>query len=169
MNRKNWYVVHTKPHKETLAVKNLERQGFNAYCPETIQSKRRSKCWQKIVEPLFPRYLFVQLSMGVDNFAPIRSTLGVLGLVKFGSQPAVISESAIAVIQTQENELKRNCDKQPNWQTGDLLEILEGPFSGMKGVFFKEEGLERVSLLLDILGKQNCVTVDRDLLTLALK
>ena len=168
MSNTNWFVVHTKPRKENVAVENLLRQGFTAYCPQTIQPKRRRQCWQKVIEPLFPRYLFVQINVGVDNFFPIRSTLGVIGLVRFGNQPAVMPESVIEAIQYQELKTKNLDTEYPRWQKGDVLEILEGPFTGLKGIFQKNESIERVSLLLDVLGQQNRLSIRINSLALAI-
>jgi transcriptional antiterminator RfaH len=166
LSTKKWFVVHTKPRKEKVAIDNLQRQGFMAYCPQTIQQKRRRQCWQKVVEPLFPRYLFVQLNIGADNFLPIQSTLGVVGLVRFGDQPAVIPESTIEAIQQREQAITETCTEHPSWSKGDLLELIEGPFTGLQGIFLKKEGLERVSILLDILGRQNRFNVSINSLTL---
>lgn len=160
MSDKNWFVVHTKPRQERIAVENLERQGFTTYCPQTIQSKRLYQRWQKVREPLFPRYLFVQLNVGVDNFAPIRSTLGVIGLVRFGIKPAMMPHFAIQAIQRQEREIHNTCTEHPLWLKGDILQILEGPFAGLRGVFLKNDGFERVSLLLDILGQKNRFSIN---------
>jgi len=148
-------VVHTKPRQEKVAIENLKRQGYTAYCPQTVQAKRRRQCWQKVIEPLFPRYLFVQLNIGVDNFTPIRSTLGVIGLVRFGNQPAAMPEPAIHAIQLQETKLIESEREHPNWQNGDCIEVIYGPFAGLKGIFQKKLSNERVSLLLDMLGQQS--------------
>jgi len=156
----HWYVVQTKPKKEPLAVENLERQGYTTYCPHIVQPKRRRQRWQQIIEPLFPRYLFVQLAAGLDDFAPIRSTLGVIGLVRFGAQPALIPETAIDTIRWQEQQLLQEADSTPAWQAGDAVEIATGPFAGLKGIFEKACGSERVMVLLDMLGRQNRITVD---------
>jgi len=155
----SWFVVHTKPRKESLALENLLKQGYVAYCPQTVIPRRRRQQWQKVSEPLFPRYLFVQLNVGIDNFSPIRSTFGVIGLVKFGSQPALMPDEVVEAIQKQESELGESSIEHPFWQKGDELEVLEGPFAGLKGVFQKKESMERVSLLLDILGRQNRFSV----------
>lgn len=146
--------MHTKPHKEKVAIENLERQGFTAYCPQIVQSRRRRQRWQKVIEPLFPRYLFIRLNVGIDNFSSIRSTKGVVNLVRFGNNPAIMPESAIEVIQDQEKQIGSFDDRNLHWQKGDILEIVDGPFAGLKGIFHKKEAIERVSLLLDILGHQ---------------
>lgn len=160
MDKINWYVVQTKPHKENLAIENLRRQGFTTYCPQITLSKRRYHQWRKVKEPLFPRYLFVQLNVGIDNFAPIRSTLGVNGLVRFCNKPVVISELVIESIHRQEQEMNSDGIDGLFWNKGDVLEVIEGPFAGLKGIFLQQTGIERVSVLLDILGRQNRITLN---------
>ncbi|MDZ7804360.1 transcription/translation regulatory transformer protein RfaH [Thiohalophilus sp.] len=156
----HWYVVQTKPKKENQAIENLERQGYTAYCPKMAQAKRRRQRWQKIIEPLFPRYLFVQLAMGIDDFGPIRSTLGVLNMVRFGNQPATIPQQVIDTIHRQEQVLLGEPGDQPTWQPGDKVQVVEGAFAGLNGIFEKTCGTERVIVLLDMLGRQNRVTVE---------
>lgn len=156
----NWYVVQTKPKKENQAIENLLRQGYTAYCPKMAEAKRRRQRWQKIIEPLFPRYLFVQLAIGIDDFGPIRSTLGVLNMVRFGNQPATIPQQAIDIIHQQEQVLLGEPGDQPTWQPGDKIQVVEGAFAGLNGIFEKACGTERVIVLLDMLGRQNRVTVE---------
>jgi len=96
---KQWFVVQSKPRREAVAEVNLERQGFETYWPRIVQSRRSRGKWRKVIEPLFPRYLFVRLEQGRDDFAPIRSTTGVKELVCFGGvpkilQPEIIEETA---------------------------------------------------------------------------
>lgn len=156
----DWYVVQTKPKKETVAVDNLVRQGYITYFPQIVQVKRRRQRWQKIIEPLFPRYLFVKLIVGQDNFAPIRSTLGVIGIVRFSGHPAKVPDNAIENIRSQEEQLREDYSDLPNWQSGDMIEITTGPFANMKGIYEKACGTERVMILLDMLGRQSRLEFD---------
>lgn len=159
MKSNDWYVVHTKPRQENVALENLERQGFTTYCPQTLLAKRIRQQWQSILEPLFPRYLFVKLNIKTDNISPIRSTLGVIGLVRFGSRVASMPESVVEAIRYKEQELRTGNREHPCWHEGDVLEILDGPFSGLKGVFLRKESFERVLLLMDVLGHKNRFSV----------
>jgi len=156
----NWYVVQTKPRQESVAVENLERQGYTTYCPQMAQAKRRRQRWQKVSEPLFPRYLFVQLAEGVDNFAPIRSTIGVLNMVRFGEKPATIPQHVIETIQLQEQLFSCEVSSTPNWRAGDTVQLVDGPFAGLNGIFQKNNTEERIIILLDILGRENLITVN---------
>ena len=81
----SWYVVATKLRQETVALQNLKRQSYEVFLPQITLRKRRRGKWQEVIEPLFPGYLFVALEAGVDDAAPIRSTLGCVGLVRFGA------------------------------------------------------------------------------------
>jgi transcriptional antiterminator RfaH len=159
-----WFVVQTKPRKESVASENLERQGYTAYCPKITISKRRKQRWCQIVEPLFPRYLFVKLEVGEDDFSPIRSTLGVQNLVRFGEKTAVMPEQVIEAIRSQEHCFLDQCANHPDWKAGDTVEIIEGPFAGLKGVFQTKNGEERAIVLLKLLGRDSCVSVNVDTL-----
>ena len=95
---KYWYAVQAKPRQENTAEENLRRQGFDTYLPKIQLRRRRRDKWTKVVEPLFPRYLFIHLEPGVDNWAPLRSTLGVSTVVRFGVEtPEGMRSSDVAL------------------------------------------------------------------------
>ena len=83
-----WYLVHAKPRQEDTALANLARQGFEAFLPRMRRQVRHAGRWRERVEALFPRYLFVSLDPETHDWAPIRSTVGVSSLVRFGDEPA---------------------------------------------------------------------------------
>ena len=156
----DWYVVQTKPRKESVAIENLDRQGYHSYCPQITQKKLIRKRWANTTEPLFPRYVFVQLEEGIDDFSPIRSTLGVASLVKFGNVPAKLCHQAIDYIIGQEKSLQQGGDGgRLDWKPGTPLQVLDGPMAGLRGVFQKTQSDERIIILLEILGKQSRLLV----------
>ena len=160
MNAERWYAVYTKPNGENTAEVNLERQGYVVYLPRLKQARRRRGRWVGIVEPLFPRYLFVRLEMQRDNIAPIRSTKGVTGLVRFGSEPAPVPEGFVESLQAAADE-ESGCQiiDCTLFKKGDVVRILEGPFAGYNAVFQSASGAERVIILLNLMGRENAVTV----------
>ena len=87
---REWYLLQTKGRREAVVRENLERQGYVTWLPRPRVRRPRSER----TEPLFPGYLFVRLSPEVDNFGPIRSTIGVLRLVPGDS--VEIIEGALA-------------------------------------------------------------------------
>jgi transcriptional antiterminator RfaH len=150
---KSWYLVYAKPQQESVAKTNLERQGYETYLPRLRQTRRRQGRRTVVVAPMFPRYLFIRLDSHTDNWGPIRSTLGVVSIVRFGQQPARVPDSLIAVLR--ENEGPEGIQQIPDTelQPGTRVRVMEGSLSGLEGIFFAKTGRDRVIVLLDVMGK----------------
>ncbi len=159
---RNWYLVYCKPRQEDVARRNLEQQTFETYLPKVRQPRRRLNRRIMTIEPMFPRYLFVCLDRAHDNWGPIRSTLGVTSLVRFGQYPAPVPDDLITALKQREDEQGIQALPATDWTRGDALRIADGAMAGYEGVFLARSGRDRVVVLLDIMGKQARVRVDRD-------
>ena len=161
--KEHWYAVCCKPRQETVAEENLMRQGYRVYLPRIQSTRRRLKQWIGVVEPLFPRYLFIRIDPALRSTAPVRSTRGVVGLVRFGGQPAAVPEKVIdAIVQRETPDSGLHQDNRPLFCVGETVKLTEGPLTGMEGVFGEENGEKRVTVLLELLGKTNRIMVNRD-------
>lgn len=153
--RKRWYLIYCKPRQESAAQVNLGRQGYETHLPLAKVRKRRRGRWQDHIEPLFPRYLFIQLDSKTDNWSPIRSTLGVVNLVRFGLEPATIPDDLIQELLARANdEGLYELESLRNVNPGDPIRVCEGPMAGCEGIFVAKTSKDRVQVLLDIMGKQ---------------
>ena len=65
----NWYLVHTKPRQEGIALDNLMRQDYECYMPTLPVEKIRKSALTLVEQPLFPRYLFIRLGQGLHESA----------------------------------------------------------------------------------------------------
>lgn len=163
-----WFAVCCKPREELVAQENLLRQGFHVYLPRMQGKRRRRGKWMDAVEALFPRYIFIRVDMQKSSTASVRSTRGVVGLVRFGSTLAVIADYVMdALFQREVNDLSLHQDDMPQFCTGRPVMLVDGPLAGMEGVFAEEDGEKRVNVLLDLLGKSNKMSVDRDWVVVA--
>ncbi|MBI5752538.1 MAG: transcription/translation regulatory transformer protein RfaH [Hydrogenophilales bacterium] len=152
--QKSWYLIYTKPRQEALAQENLVRQGYGVYLPKVRLMRRRRGKQEAVVEPLFPRYLFIHLDTQSDNWAPIRSTFGVASLVRFGSEPAQVPDELVARLKSQEGQEGLHEWAEPKMKVGDRVRVAEGPLKGVEGILLAKTGQERVMLLLEMLGKE---------------
>lgn len=153
-----WYLVHTKPKQEHIALENLSRQGYPCYLPLlNVQKVRRGKA-QVVAEPMFARYLFVQLSTdgNAPSWGPIRSTLGVSQLVRFGNRPAKVGDELVQVLRQREQV----ASIEPLFQPGDSVVLLQGPLSGLEAVYQMTDAQERAVVLLTILSQPVSVAVN---------
>lgn len=165
---KRWYLVYSKPRKERVAEENLKRQGYATYLPLIQTTRWRRGRWNPASEPLFPRYLFVRLMPGHDNMSPIRYTIGVSGLVRFNQELAVVKDQIVESLkQMADGNTGLHFRRCPVFARGDSVVIDEGPLAGVQGIFIAESGEERVVILLSMLGRENCISVERHLLRLA--
>jgi len=162
----NWFAVVSKPRQEQIALENLQRQGFECFLPLAENPyQRRSKKHRQIIEPLFPRYLFLHAIAQSQNLAPVRSTRGVVSLVRFGTELAVVPESVIRAIK---NRMDPNTGliriKPVAVKTGDKVRVFDGPLAGVTGIVQEKNSEARATLLMILLGRETTVKVDSLLL-----
>lgn len=144
-----WYLIHCKPREDERALENLERQGFECYRPAQLVERRRNGRRCTVPEPLFPNYLFIRLDRVNDNWYPIRSTRGVIHIVRFNEFPLPVADAIIEGIRSRLAAVS----VEPYLKPGDRVRIAEGPFSQLEAIFVANDGQNRVVLLLNILRR----------------
>ena len=159
---KGWYLIYSKPRQERLALENLKRQGYEAYLPLIRQRRRRKVQYLTMVEPMFPRYLFVHLSTEDENWGPIRSTIGVTHLVRFGNAPARVPDDLIATLTAQEDAEGIQELPKAELKRGEKVRIVKGAMAGYEAIYNAQTGKERVVLLLEIVGRSAPVEIGAD-------
>lgn len=154
-----WHLIYTKPLQENVALENLSRQHYRAYLPRVRLRKRLRGRRRLVVEPLFPRYLFLYLSDVDEDWGPVRSTKGVAKMVRFGATVAIVPKDLVASLQSNEDETGVQTLPEPSYTKGDRVRISEGPMAGYEAIFAAPTGRERVLVLLEIAGKAARVQV----------
>jgi transcriptional antiterminator RfaH len=153
----HWLLAYTKPKSEQLAEEHLRRQGFEVVCPLIRVQKLRRRKWTWLEEPLFPRYLFVGAPDG-HAWSPIRSTVGVTSLVRFGGVYAAVPPVLIETLLEAAAEQPQ--PQRAVFQQGQKVKIVAGQFASLEAVFEMVDGADRATVLLDLLGRQSRVRVD---------
>ena len=147
-----WYVAYTKPKQETIAQDNLQRQNYHVRLPLVRKVVRR----QVALEPLFPRYIFLQPSSAEQSLSPVRSTTGISSVIRFGMELAVLSEETCQRImdfaQAQQDGGLESLLSVQGIQVGDKVLVKSGPFSGLEGLV-SAIAKDRVLVLMSLLGK----------------
>ena len=155
MSQGQWFAVATKPRQEKVAEENLTRQGYRAVLPLIEVRKRRQSKWMRVIEPLFSGYLFVQLELGKDNLAPIRSTLGCRDLVRIGPGLVPVPEAVMTPLLSLSSPPKTS---DVLFREGDKVAFAVGPFAGLQGVFKQAKGKDRAEIFLALLGTEKPIT-----------
>lgn len=152
----HWYLLQCKPRQDERAQINLLRQNYIIFCPQIISERLIHGKPHQSLEPLFPGYLFIQLSRD-DKWAPLRSTRGVSRIVDFNHGPAIVPEDVIEHLRTR---CFKPLEIQPQpFKPGETLQITRGPLSTLEGIFLTMLGDERVMILLHFLNRKQQVRI----------
>lgn len=154
----SWYLVHTKPRQEDIALANLERQGYECYLPQMRIERIRRRKAEVATEPMFPRYLFIRLDSSDQgkSWSPIRSTLGVSQLVHFGARAAKVDDNLVDLLRQRERALPT----EVMFHSGDSVVIADGPFAGIEAIYQTADAERRAFILLEILAKPVSMQID---------
>lgn len=150
----SWHLVHTKPRGEVRSLENLERQGFEVFLPMiTLQKVRRGKL-TNVTEPMFSRYLFIRTTSMVQDLSLVRSTLGVIQLVRFGTVPAKVPNDWVESMRLQP------AVHEKLFNAGDKLLIGNGMLKGLDAIYVQPDGETRAMVLINLLSKPHVVSYE---------
>jgi len=129
-----WYVVHTQPAAEAKAAEHLARQGYPTYLPRHRRWVRHARRRELALRALFPRYLFVGIDRALMSWRPIRSTVGVAGIVCSGAEPLAVPPHVVETLRAHESAGDFD-DLTParRLAPGDKVRLDDGPFADFVG------------------------------------
>lgn len=146
-----WYAVYTRPNAEKKIYTYLQNNNIKSYLPlkKTLRQWSDRRKW--IEEPLFRCYIFVNVSN--REFFKVLEIPGTVKYVSFGEKPQVIPEDQIDYIKILVKQEEREIFiSQDNIEKGKKVEVVYGPFKGMKGEVVKIQGNYRIVIRLDAIG-----------------
>jgi transcriptional antiterminator RfaH len=164
--RPSWLVLTTHPHRESLVIENLERQGFDAYCPMIVKRIRHARRTYDAPRPIFPGYVFAAYRDRLDQWRPILGTYGVRSLVRHGDSPCILPAGFVEGLRAREIGGVIQKPEQP-FTVGQDVAVNGGPFDGLIGQIIEIRENDRVLLLLGLLNRQSKVQVDAKMLRTA--
>jgi transcriptional antiterminator RfaH len=168
-----WYAVYTDAAKEFRTKDDLVSQGFRMYltCLKRWDhhGKRRGASARNVcIRPLFPRYLFVLIDLGLrsSSVREIRDTDGAVGVLCNADRPMRVPEALITGLQVREaageyDETKPK-PKVPRFSPGDRVVVQSGPLAQFLGQIKSLRGHERVAVLLQFMGGVTAVELPLD-------
>jgi transcriptional antiterminator RfaH len=147
-----WIVVNTQAHREHIALENLYRQEFDAYCPMIRRRRSHARRVSTVLRALFPGYLFVRADRHLARWRPILSTYGVRAIVRAGKELSFIDDAFITSLKAR--EVDGAIVRPPNpYRIGQRVQILTGPFDGLVATIIEMDEKDRLVVLLDLMNR----------------
>lgn len=168
----SWYVIHSYSGYENKVKVNLETRIrsmhredaiFDVVIPmeEVVEIKSGRKV--TVQRKQFPGYLLVRMFMDDDSWAVVRNTPGVTGFVGSANKPTPLSRREVERILgvRKDQEEKKAPRFKPEWEVGETVRVVEGPFADFNGVI-EDINLDqsKVRVLVDIFGRETPVELN---------
>lgn len=153
----NWYAILTRHQHEKAVAFSLSNKNHEVFLPLYRSVRRWQDRAKSLWFPLFPCYLFVR--EGMDRQLQIVSTPGVVHVVKWGGQPAVVPRAQLdAVRRMVESSLP--LETHQLLQSGDCVRVKTGPLAGLEGTLTRRKGIARLVVSIEMLGRAAAVEID---------
>ena len=150
--KRQWYVVYSKPHKERLAEFHLRLKGIPVFVPRLLLPDY-ARARRRLIS-LFPNYLFVNIHVSPergDEYYYVRWTPGVKNFVSFNGGAMPVDDEIVAFLMRQANT-DGILAARSTLTAGQEVRITGGPFEGLIGIIQNPpNGKGRVKVLLELL------------------
>ena len=153
--------MRSQPKHEHIAAAHLAKEAnIEVYLPRIRfkRSTRRGPVW--FTEALFPNYLFAKFDLK-EGVRRLHHARGVAGVVHFGDRWPTIPTEVIEELQARIGGDAVHLVTD-DFEPGEAVKISGGAFHGLEAVITRVmPSRERVAVLLDFLGRQTMVEVER--------
>lgn len=165
-----WYVVHTYSGFENKAKAALEdsirRHNLQSKFGEVLVPTEKVvevKDGQKktTTRKVFPGYMFVQMEVDNETWHVVKSTPKVTGFIGGSRTPPSIAEAEVRRITNQMAEDEAKPKPVMEFERGEEVRIIDGPFSTMKGrVEEVNQARGKLRVMVSIFGRPTAVELD---------
>ncbi len=157
-----WFALYVKSRHEFVADSELSGKGIETFLP-SVKKWRQWKDRKKLVEfPLFPGYLFVNISPNPEEFINVLRSRGAVTFVSMDSgHPTPVSPEEIHNLRLL-IESGNDLDIYPHLKEGTWVRVRRGPLEGAEGILNKKEAQYMFLINIKILGRSVGVKIHAD-------
>ena len=165
-----WYIIHTysgfeqkvrSAILERAKARGLDQYIANVLVPtetveEVVKGQRRLSS-----RKFYPGYVLVQMEMNDETWHLVKDTPKVTGFIGSKEEPVAIPEEDAAkiIFQMQEGVLRPK--PKIKFETGDKVQVTEGPFANFTGVVDEVKADRgRVRVMISVFGRPTPVELE---------
>lgn len=160
-----WFALRVRAKHEKRAVELMSVAGFSSFLPLQHVRRRWSQRWKELDLPLFPGYVFSRF--GREDWSRIINLPGVVDAVRFGEKLAPVDEDELQALRLAE-KARYGLEPCAYFPAGQRIRIVDGPLAGLIGTVARDQGRAELILSVTLLQRSVRLTIERDLLELAL-
>jgi transcription termination/antitermination protein NusG len=160
-----WYACYTRARAEKRVERLLQERGFETFLPLIPRMSQWKDRRKRVEWPLFPSYVFGRFAL--DDTYRVLSVPGVVTLVKVNGRPVPVDDAELNNVRRFAAALQDGDvapEPRPYLSEGDTVEVVDGPFCGVRGTVVERRGRRRVLVGLKAIGQGLEVDIDTRLL-----
>ena len=170
----DWYVIHSYSGYENKVKVNLESRIQSMHMEDRIYEVHipmedvvEIKAGKKVTvnKKVFPGYILVRMTLDDDSWYAVRNTPGVTSFVAGNAQkPTPLSRREVErFLGVQKEEEKGKPRFKPDWEIGEQVRVVTGPFADFNGVI-EEINIDqqKIVVLVNIFGRDTPVELGFD-------
>lgn len=160
-----WYVVNTYAGQENRVKENLEKRIKTMGLEDSLfqvvvaeENETEYKNGKEITKThnLFSGYILVQMKMTDEAWYIVRNTPGVTGFIGSsgkGAKPFPVPEEEVENVLRRLGKMEKKITV--DFEPGDMVDIIEGPFSGSRGkVLSLNEEDKKANVQIVLFGRE---------------
>jgi transcription antitermination factor NusG len=153
-----WFAVQTRSKHERMVSHHLAIHGVNHFLPVTCEIHRWSDRRKKIELPLFPGYVFVQITTRNDGRVEVLRIPGVVRFVGSSLEGTQIPDVQIEYVRRLINE-NVAWTSYPFLKAGQRVRIHGGALDQVEGVFLRRNGEDALIVSIDAIQRSLAVRI----------
>ena len=159
MDRSNlrWYALRTRSRAERVVRDQLTSRGIES-CLPLLKRVSQWKDRRKVIQwPLFPGYCFARITLDQKLF--VLQAHGVVQIVGSSNRSEPIPEEEMrAIIEMMRSA--SHFEQVPYLEEGAWVEVVRGPFQGIRGKFVRRANQCRLVLSVSLIRQAAAVEIN---------
>ena len=158
-----WRVAYVRSRQEKELARLLMRLNVPFYLPLAEKQVRRAGRRFVSFLPLFPGYLFFRGALGLaaESGATARWDDRLVSVLEVPDQPRLDAELRVLWRLQQSGAAFEDF---PYLAPGDAVEVIDGPFQGLRGTVLREKGKTRLVVSVSFLRQSVAAELEREAL-----
>jgi len=155
----SWIAAQVITNRELSISSNLASKGYETFVPAYSSTRRWSDRTKTVDKALISGYVLVRQATGLV-YGPIVTTPGVLRIVGFGSEAAVIDDAEVAQFKVVAAS-SLQAEPWTKFAEGTPVTIARGPLAGIAGTVLHTRHKSMIIIAISILNRFVSVHIDR--------
>lgn len=156
-----WFAVSVRSRHEFTARDELVKKGITTFLP-SVEKLRQWQDRKKVLFPVFPGYLFVQIEPRAEDFLQVVKARGTVTFVSLvPGHPTPVAQQEIEALKKVIGS-GQSFDVYPGYRIGTRVKVRRGPLQGAEGMLAKKESAQLFFINVEILGRSVGLRISAD-------